>query len=75
MKITIESTDQLVMVNGRPARVWKGLSEGGVECQVLVFDVAVHKDADNGQFERELLEHPPIPFEGQRAFIDPRFAL
>jgi hypothetical protein len=72
MRITIESTDQIVGIESRtggavPARVWKG-GGGGVECQVLVTRIAVHKAADNSAFARELTEHPPKPFDGPRAF-------
>ena len=62
MKATIESTEQLVEFsahNGQ-ARVWKGVTEGGVEFQLLIVRVAVDKDADTAQFERELKEqHAP----------------
>lgn len=72
MRITIEKTDQMVTVETRgggtiPARVWKGVTDGGVECQLLVTRIAVHKAADNSAFERELTE-PPVKLEGPRAF-------
>jgi hypothetical protein len=79
MKITIENTDQMVTIESRdgakvPARVWKGVTEGGVECQVLVTRIAVHRDADNTAFERELSEPPTATIEGRafdlRFFID-----
>ena len=77
MRITMESTEQMVSIETRnggrmQARVWKGVTEGGVECQVLVPRVAVHKAADNSAFERELTEKPPKPMDGPRAF-DLRF--
>jgi len=77
VKITIENTDQIVTVQTRdgstiPARVWRGTTEGGVECQLLVTRIAVHKDADNSAFERELQEHPPARADGPRAY-DLRF--
>ena len=59
MQIVIESTDQLTTLDGIPCRVWKGCTAGGVECVVFVHRVAVHKDADAGQFERELQEQLP----------------
>lgn len=77
MRITIENTDQMVTVETRdggkiPARVWRGVTDGGVECQVLVTRIAVHRDADNTSFERELQEFTPAKMEGQRAY-DLRF--
>lgn len=73
MRIMIENTDQIVSVetkNGSkvPARVWRGVTDGGVECQVLVTRVAIHRDADNSALERELQEHPPAKMERPRAY-------
>ena len=65
MKARIESTEQLVDISAliTQARVWKGTTEGGVEFQLLVIRVAVDKDADTSQFERELEEkHAPAVF-------------
>lgn len=61
MKATIESTEQVITVNGHKARIWEGVTEGGVPFQAVIARVAVHKDADNSQFERELMEHKPKP--------------
>ena len=61
MRILIESTDQILELNGVPVRVWNGTTESGVACLVFVHRIAVHKDADNEAFERELFEKiPPI---------------
>lgn len=57
MKITIESTDKIVLVNGVSARVWDGTSESGVELVAFVTRITVRSDADNSQFEAELREH------------------
>lgn len=58
MKLTIESTSQVVDVDiagGRTkARVWRGVSEGGVRCDLLVLALAVHESDDRGEFDREL---------------------
>lgn len=61
MKATVESTDQIVTIEGyATGRVWKGITEGGVAFELLVTRVAVDKDADVSQFERELKEqHAP----------------
>jgi hypothetical protein len=59
MKMTIESTTQLVEIdNARTlqCRVWEGVTERGVKVQVLVPRIAVNKDDDVSQFEEELLE-------------------
>lgn len=57
MKIMIESTEQLTTtIDSVRVRVWKGTTEGGVECFVFVHGIAVHKDADSIAFDHELLE-------------------
>lgn len=62
MKLTIESTEAVVTVNGVPARIWEGTSESGVRVFCLVTRVAVQRDQDCTQFERELQEcRPPTP--------------
>lgn len=62
MKITIESTTRLTEVNGIPARVWEGHTDSGIPVVCLVTRVAVHKDQNTEQFERELKEQkPPSP--------------
>ena len=45
-----------------PARVWQGVTEGGIKIQVLVTRIAVEEMADRSQFENELCETPaPTP--------------
>ena len=65
MKITLESTLQIVMIEvdgvSVPGRVWEGFTTSGVRVQALVTRIAVHRADDNSQFERELVECPPRP--------------
>lgn len=74
MKLTLESTTQLVEVHGIEGRVWEGVTERGVKVQAVITRIAVARADDNSQFERELVEKdhktPPEP----RAF-DPRLIL
>ena len=68
MKITIESTEQIVEIvppgeaqGAVPARVWIGETDSGIPVQILVTRVAVGKDQPPeilAQFERELIEKP-----------------
>ncbi len=61
MKITIESTTEIVTLNGVQCRVWEGQTEAGVKVQALI-----HKEQDLSQFDRELQEmRAPT---GERAF-------
>lgn len=66
MKITIESTASLTTINGVPVRLWEGVTENGVRCKVFVHRLAVHKDDDCAQFDRELQETQGPP---QTSFI------
>ena len=58
MKITIESTDILAEYNGRECRVWRGITESGIPCDVLVPCLRVRSDQQCSQFEAELKELP-----------------
>lgn len=62
MKITIESTDQIVelLVRGIsvPARLWKGTTDKGADVMVFVTRISVGADKDQAEFERELQETP-----------------
>lgn len=59
MRATITSTDVITSIDGRPARVWKGETAGGVAFVAFVARVAVEEDADRGEFEAELVAVAP----------------
>ena len=68
MKASVESTGAIVPVTtsrgGIQARVWRGVTEGGVKFELLVVRVAVDRGADAAEFERDLREMPapaPLP--------------
>jgi hypothetical protein len=68
MKITIASTDKVVMVNGASARVWEGETESGtpVTCLIPLISPQTHDEDRLGEFDRELLHHdPPRSVTGQ----------
>lgn len=56
MKVTLESTTKTVTLNGVPARIWEGKTEGGVALHAFITRIAVDKDVDCSQFETELRE-------------------
>jgi hypothetical protein len=79
MKVTLESTDKIVELEtpcGRvPARLWEGQTESGIPCHAFITRIAVHKDLDCSQFERELQEqHAPVS-AGLRGVYDARLVL
>lgn len=66
MHLQIESTDQITHMDGVPVRVWQGTTANGVPCLVFVHRIAVHRDQDTADFDRELAEQLPpgrvVPF-------------
>lgn len=78
MKATITSTDQIVSIDKRgevKARVWEGVTEGGIPFTAYVHMCQVRRNADNSEFERALAEtHKPADAETLRA-IDVRFVI
>ena len=61
MRITIESTEKIVELNGVPARVWEGESESGIPviCFVTRIMVPETERIDHSEFQRELSEQRP----------------
>lgn len=57
MKITIESTDKIVHLNGIPARIWEGETASGIHVHCFITRIAVGKDEPRiEEFEEELEE-------------------
>lgn len=63
MKATINSTEKIVTINGVPARLWQGESENGIKFHAFITRVAVEKEADCSEFEKELQECEPMKAE------------
>jgi hypothetical protein len=59
MKITVESTTQIVEINGVPCRLWEGHTERGIAIHCFITRVAVEDTLDTSQFEQELAEQRP----------------
>lgn len=60
MKITIESTPELTLVEGVPCRLWRGTTESGHPCDVYVRLIRVPVGSTTGAtvFDRELKRLP-----------------
>lgn len=56
MEIIIKSNEKLTDVDGVRCRVWEGVAAAGVKCFVFVHRVAVHRDENAAEFDRELKE-------------------
>lgn len=59
MKITIESTDNILEIDGVAVRLWNGRTEGGIECHVFIHRLAVAVESDSTEFDRALAETTP----------------
>lgn len=59
MQIAIEMTPHIVTLDGVQCRVWQGVTAAGVPCKVFVHRLAVLRDLDCAEFERELAEQSP----------------
>lgn len=64
MKITIESTTQIVQVESSdggmiPARVWEGHTESGIFVHCLITRIAAPSTENLEQFDRKLRECRP----------------
>ncbi len=67
MKITIESTTRMVELDGVSARVWEGKTESGIPVICFIPRIAVEREEDCSEFEKELEEHQ-APSDGARSF-------
>jgi hypothetical protein len=77
VKVTLESTERTVSINGVPARIWQGASESGTPVYAFITRIAVREDAGPAalaEFQAELEEHTPPTAEVEswpaRMFID-----
>ena len=59
MKILIESTEHVVIVDGVECRVWNAVTENDTQCFVFVHRIAVRKSDDCKEFS-ELIEQPEV---------------
>jgi len=66
LKVTIQNTSEVVMINGIPARIWEGESESGIKVHCYITRIAVaEKETRLEDFERELEEQAPPSAELQ----------
>ena len=60
MKVTLESTDKLVTIDGLPARIWQGTTAQGIACHAYITRIAVASSLDAAEFDRELQTTAPL---------------
>jgi hypothetical protein len=67
MKVTIESTKELVDIDGVQTRLWKGTTDTGIVVHCFIHRISTQQHDQLEQFEAELIEQPkPITFEHYR---------
>ena len=54
MRMTIESTEKVLIVNGRESRVWHGRTEAGIECLLFIGLIITRESEQQREFEAEL---------------------
>lgn len=70
MRLQIESTEKLTTLDGVPVRMWKGVTDQGVECFVFVHRIAAPAESAE-EFDRQLREElPPGRMTPFRMLID-----
>lgn len=57
MRITVESTDRIVTLNGIPARIWEGETDSGIKLHCFITRIGINKNEHRlEEFEQELQE-------------------
>jgi hypothetical protein len=54
MKVTAQSTDQIVLLDGVDVRIWSATTESGIPCLLYVHRVRV-EDGKHAEFAAELI--------------------
>jgi hypothetical protein len=67
MKVTIESTKEVVDIDGVQTRLWKGTTDTGIVVHCFIHRISPQRHDQLEQFEAELIEQPkPITYEYYR---------
>ena len=74
MKIQIESTDKIVIVNNAEMRIWKGASEAGVPLFAFIALIAVPEDQPAEVFDAFNAELRELENPGMLSTVDGRVA-
>jgi hypothetical protein len=59
VKITLESSPRVAVLDGVQARIWRGQLENGTPVVAFIHRIAVPTEADVAKLELELEEMPP----------------
>lgn len=61
MKITVESTDEFIPVDGRYCRVWRGTDSKGQKLALIAVRLEMEPKSDQSEMEKDLR---PVPMTG-----------
>jgi hypothetical protein len=59
MKMRIEATGLLTTIDGVPARLWIGVTAGGIPCRVYLCGLEARAEDDVERLEREMFDTLP----------------
>jgi hypothetical protein len=69
MRIAIESTEEIIVLDGFPTRAWRGMTDGGVSVIVMVHRIVVPDPDQTEAFERELGTFTVFPPETAESYV------
>lgn len=61
MKVTVESTDEFILVDGRYCRVWRGTDSKGQKLAIVGVRLEMDPKADQSEMQKDLR---PVPMTG-----------
>lgn len=64
LKITVGPTERVKQLTSSPVRLWQGVTEGGIEVDMLVAYVTVRNPADMDRFRAEMDGLMPSRLDG-----------
>jgi len=54
MEIHLHSTSKIVSLNGVPARIWEGYTQGGIAIHAFITRIGVDNSLNLAEFDRDL---------------------
>lgn len=63
MKITVESTDEFRLIDGRYCRVWKGTDTKGQKLAIVTVCLVMDHNADQSEMKKDLRDVPMTGLE------------
>lgn len=71
MRISIESTDMMTEVQGVTCRIWRGVTERGTRCELVVPLIRVKRGENAAELDAELKKLPGADVARKVGIFDP----